>query len=74
MRKGRHPRHLSEWEKIGDLKETITLSVSSRGTGLCFYIPKTQCDVYGLISGDLIKVSLRDHFRKRRPEDEEESK
>jgi len=61
-------RALSQWEEIGDLKETVTLSVSTRGNGVCVYLPKDITDVYGVLSGDMLKVSLRNHFRKRREE------
>ena len=61
-----HNHALSQWEEIGDLKETLTLSVSARGNGVCVYLPKDIMDVYGLLSGDMLKVSLRNHFRKRR--------
>jgi len=61
-------RAFSEWDMIGKLKEIITLSVSARGTGLCLYIPKITAETYGLIAGDRIKVSLNNHFRKRKPE------
>ena len=65
----RNKRAFSEWELIGKLKETITLPVSARGTGLCLYIPKVTADTYGLIAGDRVKASLLDHFRKKKPED-----
>jgi len=55
---------ISDWRLLNDIKETVTLSVSARGNGLAIYLPKDLCDVYGLIAGDRIKISLRDHFRK----------
>lgn len=65
-------RRISDWERIGVLKETQTLPVSARGAGLCLYLPKDLCEVYGLIAGDRLKVELRDHFRKIREEEEKE--
>lgn len=62
-------RRLSEWENIGKLKEVHTLPVSARGAGLCLYLPKDICDVYGLISGDMLTVKMLDHFRKVKEED-----
>lgn len=59
---------ISNWEKIGILRETQTLPVSARGAGLCLYLPKDLCEVYGLISGDMLKIEMRDHFRKIKEE------
>jgi hypothetical protein len=61
-------RRLSDWERIDVLKEDQTLPVSSRGSGLCLYLPKDICEVYGLISGDMLKIRMLDHFRKSKPE------
>jgi hypothetical protein len=61
-------RRLSDWERIDVLKEDQTLPVSSRGSGLCLYLPKDICEVYGLISGDMLKIRMLDHFRKIKPE------
>lgn len=62
-------RRISDWEKIDVLKETQTLPVSARGAGLCLYLSKDLCEVYGLIAGDMLKVEMRDHFRKIRDEE-----
>jgi hypothetical protein len=62
-------RRLSEWEKVDVLKEVQTLPVSARGAGLCLYLPKDLCEVYGLIAGDMLKVQMLDHFRKIRDEE-----
>jgi hypothetical protein len=63
------PRRISDWEKIDVLKETQTLPVSARGAGLCLYLSKDLCEVYGLIAGDMLKVEMLDHFRKIRDEE-----
>jgi hypothetical protein len=68
-KKSRIFHRLSEWEKIDVLKEVHTLSVSARGAGLCLYLPKDICDVYGLIAGDMLKIQMLDHFRKLREEE-----
>jgi hypothetical protein len=60
---------LSQWERIDVLKEVHTLPVSARGDGLCLYLSKNLCAVYGLIAGDMLKVQMLDHFRKRREEE-----
>lgn len=57
-------RRFSEWDRIDVLKEDQTLPVSSRGAGLCLYLPKDICEVYGLIAGDMLKIRMLDHFRK----------
>jgi len=62
-------RAFSNWERIDVLKEDQTLPVSSRGSGLCLYLPKDICEVYGLIAGDMLKIRMLDHFRKNKPED-----
>jgi hypothetical protein len=59
---------VSEWGDLGRIREIITLSVSSRGNGLCMYLPKDFCEVYGIVSGDRIKIEFREHFKKRRQE------
>jgi len=74
MSKKPHSKRISDWELVGNVKETITLSISTRGDGLCIYLTKDLCDVYGLKAGDMIKITLRDHFRKlpkEKPKDEE---
>jgi len=67
-KKSRVFRRLSEWENIDKLKEVQTLPVSARGAGLCLYLPKDICDVYGLIAGDMLTVRMLDHYRKAREE------
>jgi hypothetical protein len=53
------------YEKIGEIREMITLQVSARGEGLCLYLPKQLCETYGIIAGHRLKVMIRDHFRPR---------
>jgi hypothetical protein len=72
MPRKKHPsfRRLSDWERIDVLKEVQTLPVSSRGSGLCLYLPKDICQVYGLIAGDRLTVKMLDHYRKIREQEE----
>jgi hypothetical protein len=60
---------ISQWQKVGNLKEMIVLGISSRGNSLCVIIPKDLADVQGVISGDRVRVWFLDHYRKKR-EDE----
>jgi hypothetical protein len=60
---------ISDWERLNVVKETHTLHVSARGIGLCLYLPKDLCELYGLIAGDALKIEMLDHYRKRKPED-----
>ena len=60
---------VSEWDIIAKLDEVVTLPVSARGEGMCFYLPKDLCELYGFICGDRIQVALKKHFRKRREEE-----
>jgi antitoxin component of MazEF toxin-antitoxin module len=52
-------------ERIGDVKEAITLRVCKAGEGYCIYIPKKVVDTYDIRPGDHVKVELRDHFREK---------
>lgn len=60
---------ISDWRKVGNLKEMVVLGVSSRGNSLCIIIPKDLADIAGVISGDRVRVWFLDHYRKKR-EDE----
>lgn len=60
---------ISDWRKVGNLKEMIVLGVSSRGNSLCVIIPKDLADVAGVISGDRVRVWFLDHYRKNREEE-----
>jgi hypothetical protein len=51
------------FEKIGEIKEEITLQVSVRGGGLCLYLPKVFCETYDVIAGHRLKIRIGDHFR-----------
>lgn len=64
---------VEEFEKIGEIKETHTLKVSARGDGLCLYLPKSLCEVHGIIAGHRLKVHIRDHYRLKNPEAAERS-
>jgi hypothetical protein len=45
-------------------------SVSSRGTGLVVYLPKDTCEVYDIMSGDVLILTIEEHYRKRRPDED----
>ncbi len=46
-------------------KLRLALTVSARGSGLCMYIPKEECDLYGIIAGHILVVKIDEHYRKR---------
>jgi hypothetical protein len=46
-------------------KVRLALTVSARGSGLCMYIPKEDCDLYGIIAGHILVVKIDEHYRKR---------
>lgn len=52
-------------EKIGDIKEVITLRVSVAGEGYVLYIPKKVVEAYDIRHGDMVKVEFRDHWREK---------
>lgn len=56
-----------------EIREIHALPVSARGSGLCLYLPKSLCELYGFIAGDRVKVQLRDHYRLKNPEAAERS-
>lgn len=66
-----YPRRFqtTEWNVVGKVNELITLPVSARGDGLCLYLPKDLCNLYGLVAGDRLKVHLLEHFRKERSDE-----
>lgn len=57
---------LRMFEKIGTIGETLNLRVSARGEGLYLYLPKSICEVHGLLTGDRIKAKLTEHYRQQR--------
>jgi hypothetical protein len=60
---------ISDWRKVGNLKEMVLLNVSSRGNSLCIIVPKDLVDIAGVISGDRVRVWFLDHYRKKREEE-----
>jgi hypothetical protein len=60
---------VSEFEVLQKIKETHSLRVSSRGDGYCFYIPKEIVDLYGFLTGDMVKLEFKEHYRKKREPD-----
>jgi hypothetical protein len=54
---------ISPYQEVQKIGETMTLSISARGTGLCIYLPKQFVDLYGLWSGDILKCQFKEHYR-----------
>lgn len=52
-----------DYKLIGKINETRSLKVSSRGEGLCLYLPKRFCQLHDLMAGDLVKTVMREHYR-----------
>lgn len=46
-------------------KLRLALTISARGSGLCMYIPKEDCDLYGFIAGHVLVVRIDEHYKKR---------
>jgi len=53
------------YDKIGEIKETITLKVSGAGGGYVIYLPRGLCRLHDIRSGDKIKVAFLDHYREK---------
>ena len=60
-------------EKIGNVSETRTLKVVTKGDGLALYLTKDLCEVCEIWAGDRVKAKLMDHFRPETREKEESS-
>lgn len=45
-------------------KLRLVLTVSARGSGLCMYIPKEDCDLFGIIAGHVLVVKIDEHYKK----------
>jgi len=52
-------------EKIGEVREAITLRVCKAGDGLCVYLPQKTVQVHDIRAGDFVKVKLGDLFREK---------
>lgn len=55
---------IKKWKESGDIGETRTLAVSGSGGGLYLYLPKPLCELYKIVAGDQIKVTLRAHIKR----------
>jgi hypothetical protein len=57
------------WYKdLGEIRETITLTVSSAGGGYVIYLPKGLCRIHDIQSGDKVKVAFLNHYRPKTEE------
>ena len=63
---------IKQWKSTQIIDERRTLNVSSHGKGLYLYLPKDLCEVYGINTGDRVKVQLLDLFKRERPKEETE--
>jgi len=52
-------------EKIGEVREAITLKVCKSGDSLCVHIPAKTANTHGIRAGDYIKVKLGSLFREK---------
>lgn len=52
-------------EKIGEVREAITLRVCKSGDSLCVHIPAKTVMMSDIRAGDFIKVRLGDLFREK---------
>lgn len=56
---------VSEYELKGKINVELVLTVTSRGESLCVIIPRSVTGTYNVLSGDRLKVSLAEHYRKK---------
>lgn len=56
---------VSDYELKGKINVELILQVTSRAQSLCVIIPKKMTSTYGVISGDRIKVSIAEFYRKK---------
>lgn len=61
-----------QYPLVNKPKVRTVLTVSARGSGLCMYIPKETCDLYGIIAGHVLVVQIEEHYRKPREKDDSE--
>jgi len=55
-----------EYQEIGKIGHEALLNVTTKGTGLCLYLPKDIVDVHGIMASDRIEVKLERHYRQKR--------
>jgi hypothetical protein len=59
------PEVTVKYPLVNKPKLRTVLTVSARGSGLCMYIPKETCELYGIIAGHMLVVDIEEHYRKR---------
>ncbi len=60
-----------EWKQAREIKETLSLRVTTTGGRPALFIPKNVCDLYDIRAGDMVKVQLRALFKEVKPEGSE---
>lgn len=53
-----------EWRKLGNLKITDLADVTLKGGSLYVLLRKDVAEVHGVVSGDKVRVSYHEHYRK----------
>lgn len=60
-----------EWKKDKEIKELLSLRVSTSGGCLVLGIPKALCEQYDIWAGDRVKVQLRALYKEVKSSDPE---
>lgn len=55
-------------KNLGKINNSIVIRVSAKGEALALTIPMEIRDTYGLIAGDLVRVTFHEHYRPARSE------
>lgn len=56
------------YENLGKINNSIVIRASAKGESLALTIPLEIRDTYGIIAGDLIRVTFHEHYRPARGE------
>jgi hypothetical protein len=56
------------YKDLGEIRETMTLTVSTAGGGYVIYLPKGLCRIHDIQSGDKVKVAFLNHYRPKKEE------
>lgn len=55
---------VTEFELVNRPKVRANITVSARGSGLCLYLPKNICALWGIQAGHVIVADLQEHYKK----------
>lgn len=58
-----------EWKQVREIKETLTLSVTTSGGRPVLSLPKNLCEQYNIWGGDRVKVQLRALYKEVKGEE-----